>query len=186
MILNTRHGLPVDGPSRKDTSPIGGLFFTRRQVILICNRNIYWEVTKDLSLFPKCLGSLSDCVRYGTYQKSSSPWVRPPNSLTKAKSLLHAYSRRKLSYDEDALDAVVGALNMPTLEAKELFQYWGMPMNSSDTRAGQVGLVFLIGLNWYHQKPCRRRIGFPSWSLLRWDGPIEWGNERVQNQDMGK
>jgi hypothetical protein len=34
--------------------------------------------------------------------------------------------------------------------------------------------MFGFALNWIHAKPCHRRSGFPSWSPLGWEGPIEY------------
>lgn len=35
-------------------------------------------------------------------------------------------------------------------------------------------------LDWYDEEPCRKRKGFPSWSSIAWDGPIEWGSGMVK------
>jgi hypothetical protein len=34
--------------------------------------------------------------------------------------------------------------------------------------------MFEFALNWIHTKPCHRRSGFPSWSPLGWEGPVEY------------
>lgn len=56
----------------------------------------------------KTLGALSGCIFHqGQYEPS---W----NSLQRATIMLPAYSRRRLTYDSDALDAVVGSLERLT------------------------------------------------------------------------
>jgi len=39
-----------------------------------------------------------------------------------------------------------------------------------------------MALLWYHESPCRRRQGSPSWSSLGWTGPIRWEDDSVNGR----
>jgi hypothetical protein len=82
--------------------------------------------------------------------------------------MLREYSFRNLSFDSDALDAVVGALNMLEEESPPLRSLYGVPCSNGDVPSAKS----YFALHWYHAAPCRRRLGFPSWSSLGWQGPI--------------
>jgi hypothetical protein len=91
--------------------------------------------------------------------------------------LLYKYTMRSLSYDADALNACLGVLK----SIDEWNHIWGVP--------------FAIGshkfpLGWYHQKPARRREGFPSWSWAGWETridirPFSYVDKRCEFQILG-
>lgn len=97
--------------------------------------------------------------------------------------VLKQYSARALSFDADALNAIIGALNS---YAKYGVQHiWGVPWKRSSADYSPGLKEFLstshsvrrdidIALLWNHEKPSIRRNGFPSWSPLGWKTPIEW------------
>jgi hypothetical protein len=77
------------------------------------------------------------------------------------------FSKRKLSYDSDVLNAMLGIFNsLKGSKGKLIRNLYGMPV-----KEGSKGLV--LALCWYHSEPARRRDGFPSWSWAGWDGGVE-------------
>jgi len=99
---------------------------------------------------------------------------------------LVAYSKRSLSYDADSLNAILEALN--TLRKSSVYHIWGLPPTinmslnfrapvpaESHTRLFcDMGYGLGLPLSWCHRKAAGRRRGFPSWSLLGWEGAIEF------------
>ncbi|KAI1140130.1 HET-domain-containing protein [Hypoxylon sp. FL0543] len=75
-----------------------------------------------------------------------------------AQSMLAEYSRRKLRYGCDALNAILGILQM--LEEHGVYSIWGLTISNQPM------------LHWHHEHPCKRRPEFPSWSYLGWEGHI--------------
>lgn len=97
--------------------------------------------------------------------------------MLRAQILLEQYSLRTISFEEDALNAIVGALN--TLSAEDIYHIWGIPFShttyeqDSETKlpspiSGELALL------WHHESSCNRRAPFPSWSSVGWDGKISW------------
>ncbi|KAH7083422.1 heterokaryon incompatibility protein-domain-containing protein [Paraphoma chrysanthemicola] len=121
------------------------------------------------------------------------------NGMIQATRYLEVYSSRQLSYDSDALEAIVGALN--TLREREMgdriFHIWGMPVCPIDGK--ELPLICTVdekgslsgcnaikmGLFWYHKSPARRRQMFPSWSSLEWQGPISWQYHELDGDEHG-
>jgi hypothetical protein len=117
-----------------------------------------------------------------TYTDPRHRCVTNAHTVMKA---LEAYSTRKLSFQQDALNAVSGILK---LFAKHgVHHIWGAPcffsgnVYAPDLCTGNswidathptrgVELALLMD-NFY---PCERRVGFPSWSPLGWSSPFQW------------
>jgi hypothetical protein len=137
--------------------------FTERQIIFLCNTGCAYEA--------ETAGLIQDQDGWAV------EGLRPDNSLNKtaleeAVAYLMSFSTRDLSYDTDALDAILGALHT----IGTIHQIWGVPFQLKDapTRHGQLlrGGTYSIALLWYHYEPARRRHGFPSWSSIGWAGGI--------------
>jgi hypothetical protein len=83
------------------------------------------------------------------------------NAWDRANHMMRQFAGRSLTYEEDALNAIIGALG--TLEGVDHTE--GVTIqrsNSSETSSTYMAL------NWCHDLPCSRRKGFPSWSPLGW------------------
>jgi hypothetical protein len=133
------------------------LFFTGTQIKYGCNR----ELRKSLPVgwipsFP---------------MESSEAYIYPH---TGAKDMISAYTGRHLTYESDALAAIIGALN--SLQDKTLRHIWGFPLNCLSDG------VFLP-LLWQHRNPCARRTHFPSWSPIAWTGQAVWLCPDIKNVD---
>ena len=85
-----------------------------------------------------------------------------------ATSILEEYTRRKLTFDSDALNGIVGVLNTLSKAESPIFHTWGVTFGRLPYARGPQPLA--IALSWFHDKPCLRREAFPSWSPLGWEG----------------
>jgi hypothetical protein len=134
------------------------LILTGRQAMFLCNTQLNFEAEDDDSEH-----------RYEASAFQSVGWLPPRASdpqkvaLDIAQSYLIEYSKRALSYDADALDAIVGALN--TLMRETVYHTWGVPFAPIHQR---------VLLSWSHSSLARRRPAFPSWSPLGWVGAIDF------------
>ncbi|KAH6949109.1 ankyrin repeat-containing domain protein [Fusarium avenaceum] len=103
-------------------------------------------------------------------------------------NLLADYTRRKLTYEHDALNAMLGVLRVFAAdEQNPIYHVCGVPIirdpqtnltsllagiDVGDEDAGIALLGFVSGLCWTFQYPGVRRPGFPSWSWTGWDGVV--------------
>jgi hypothetical protein len=132
------------------------LFFTKDQVSYICN-------CSPKQWWPR------GWIPFKELEDS-----RINDGLSRAKHIIAAYTGRQLTYESDALAAIVGALN--TIDGGIIHHIWGLPFRcylqpkESKESVPSVQLPLL----WQHQQPCTRRYGFPSWSPIAWTGSVEW------------
>jgi len=127
------------------------LYLTDTRLFYICDNQNEVYCDADTGSMPTwaSLGSLC-----GSLPDESWGW----NLYT---GILEEYTRRKLTFDSDALNGIVGVLNTLSKAESPIFHIWGVAF-------GDVPLA--IRLNWYHYAPCLRRENFPSWSPLGWEG----------------
>ncbi|KAJ4990365.1 tol protein [Stagonosporopsis vannaccii] len=158
------------------------LIFTERQVIYVCNTKTRYEASMASFFESDFLDSARETPGtsgWTSYQVQQHDHLRADkHPLLRAMELLEIYSVRKLSYDLDALNAIIGALH--TLIKDNVYHICGVPIylptptvfddGSICRRELDVKFVFL----WYHDEPARRRCGFPSWSPVAWDGELFW------------
>ena len=139
------------------------LVFTERQMIFLCNTSYAYEA------------ETAESIRYD--DKWAIGRLRPNNSpnktaLEEAVAYLEGFSARDLSYDTDALDAILGALHT----ISDIHQIWGVPLVFPDEIQKPEVISddesYSIALMWHHFKPARRRHGFPSWYSIGWAGGI--------------
>jgi hypothetical protein len=97
------------------------------------------------------------------------------------------YTKRALTYAEDALRAVRGLLRaLASKERESWMQFWGVLVSPTAswrrfldplvTPAQQVGMVFTYGLCWHvvSGTVTKRTPGLPSWSWAGWVGAVKW------------
>jgi hypothetical protein len=96
------------------------LFFTERQVVYIAGEPIKYEVRSP--------------VRRGGYGSLAHmlPPLNPHAGLSCATWLISEYSRRHLSYEMDALNAIVGALNTLDRLQRSARHVFGLPFTCLD------------------------------------------------------
>jgi hypothetical protein len=146
------------------------LFFTDQDFAYICNKCARSE-TKD-HLEAK-LGPLRGCL--------------PSNKsgFSGAIDLVQEYTGRDLTSDNDALNAILGALNTLVAQSIPVYHIWGVPFGpqmSKDQAPAKLdhgSQTVNLGLFWYHPRknppsPCRRIEGFPSWSPVGWKGKVQF------------
>jgi ankyrin repeat protein len=102
--------------------------------------------------------------------------------------LLADYTRRKLTYGHDALNAMLGVFRVyAAYPENPIYHVCGVPIIrdlevnlASLAAVSDIGnedasialLGFMTGLCWTFQHPGVRRPGFPSWSWTGWDGVV--------------
>lgn len=152
------------------------LFFTDRHVVFACNT----KTCRDGIGFHRTNKDKQWLLNWLPIQEKGGKHYEEPPMLS-AKRLLKEYSMRNLSYEVDALNAIVGALN--ALFERSLYHVWGVPILHErdaqkpykdnlppDPERGHFAML------WYHDRPCQRRHSFPSWSSVGWTGPISWNS----------
>lgn len=99
------------------------------------------------------------------------------------KQHIQHYSGLELTVDTDILLGMSGIFRAYERLECPTYNYCGVPIRvtsrkSFDSKRWTMG--FVDGLLWRHQRPCRRRIGFPSWSWAGWFGIVEWESEDLE------
>lgn len=109
--------------------------------------------------------------------------------------LIREYSRRRLTYPSDAINAFAGILRAFQNTEYPVYHLWGspilppvaMPLAGDDCGDGVVALSrstsdgFLLGLCWRADGTAaagvpgvKRRAGFPSWCWTGWEGAVSF------------
>jgi hypothetical protein len=139
------------------------LFFTDREIAYICEEGIESELGDHKCRYGGSI--LGHCLPHEN------------DGLRRAYKMLVQYTNRDLTYDSDALNAIVGALNTLNDGKSGVYHIWGLlfevemePPFAEDRVTGIVN----IGIFWKHPSPCHRRVGFPSWSPLGWKGNVSF------------
>jgi hypothetical protein len=90
------------------------------------------------------------------------------HGLSRGTGLLIVYSLRSLSFQSDALNAILGILKFLRTENDPIGSFWGVPFGRS-SRCNRP-TDFRLCLYWRTSgSSARRRYGFPSWSPLAWE-----------------
>jgi hypothetical protein len=126
----------------------------------------------------------------GTLLGANLNYISHHKSFLKVQGLLEQYTTRKLSYDDDSLNAFQGVLRYFGNQECQVRQLWGVPYILHDAileyYPNHVEAYLLDGLCWRHvhsyweeDKDLRpkRRPNFPSWSWAGWAGAIQHDRE---------
>jgi hypothetical protein len=143
------------------------LYFSEYQLVYICEKKAQNDGLVDVNR-----GSLSS-------RWNSLPTGTDWRSWETATAMMKEYLRRDLTYDADALNAIVGALN--TL--KEVDHIYGVLLTHSEY-LGWEKYPQPIALHWVHTSPCPRRKDFPSWSPLGWNGAVDYLHKNVDGDAL--
>jgi hypothetical protein len=148
------------------------LFFTDKQAVYIYTTSIHFDnehgVVPDSDARTRRPGPLMSLLPSDQNHRVV-PWDE--YVLQPAMALIEEYSKRSLSYDSDALNAIVGALNTLTSLLHPIYHILGVPFIerkhdgfASDERGYLIREPSIqVAMFWYHKQPSRRRPGFPSW-----------------------
>ena len=138
-------------------------YFARRRLVFLDGQVTYL-----------CNAS-SDAIRitgWLPHMHRSSIFLR--NHMYRIKSILTAYTGRQLTYESDALAAIVSALT--SFSDGALQHIWGVPLSRRFSRGHHTDWnpYTEFALSWFHSASCSRRNGFPSWSPIAWAGRVDW------------
>lgn len=102
-------------------------------------------------------------------------------TLIAYKHHVSEFTKRRLSYEEDPLQAVSSILDRFTPEGHAIYHLYGLPYVPKQVDYIEDGrdhhLDFKYSLLWTHgplATPTRRRSTFPSWSWTGWEGQVNW------------
>ncbi|KAK8108053.1 uncharacterized protein PG998_010066 [Apiospora kogelbergensis] len=149
------------------------LFFTETQTLLICDSMVFTEaMTNGVSLEDAGWTS-SGLIRRGSKRPLPKSWshqqAAPLNEYLDLRSKIVWYSNRLLTFEDDSLRAFLGILNDHRHSGVRQHHIWGVPILHIEGSHGP-----LIALDWTHgsKRARRRRLSFPSWSWIGWEGPV--------------
>jgi hypothetical protein len=125
------------------------VIFTDHEVAFLCNRMHCRESVKNELISPAQDAEHGLVLSNYLWKMGWRP-TRSTKPETIATNLMNESSVRDLSFDEDALNVVVGILKHLGVR-----HWWGMLVSPTD-----------LDLAWRKPTPGRRREGFPSWSWV--------------------
>ncbi|KAI1653924.1 heterokaryon incompatibility protein-domain-containing protein [Daldinia decipiens] len=134
------------------------LVFTDYEASYLCDTICLAEHAQDsMSIMAR---GVDDRLKSFTLSYSEDDKIIYKYNMYRVHQMIIEYSRRQLGYPSDALHAIKGVIKL--LEIKAFTLIWGIPIHYN-----------LPMIHWYHEHPTERRPGFPSWSFLGWNGPIQ-------------
>ena len=152
------------------------LIFTKDQVYFECNGMHCAEVVHLplQAMHDTTTGKFKAKVPPGAFAQKSigdNPWS--------VMRYVSEFTKRKLSHQSDALNAIQGIFRAFEKGQYPLYQLMGVPIMPSHAipipRSPEDG--FMMGLLWNYKYPnsegCHRRQEFPSWSWARWSAQTE-------------
>lgn len=168
------------------------LFFGENQVVLHCNQKSQFEDSFVLHQLHRpiphdlFISGMQNCTP-GPLTIDRADTLGRDLHMERILNILSSYCGRRLSFEMDALNAVLGTLT--TFRQHGIHHCWGVPFRSITPEEGcfcSSGDVAIdgIALLWRSVYSFRRRKGFPSWSPLGWAGHIRWF-WRYRQQDDG-
>jgi Heterokaryon incompatibility protein (HET) len=149
------------------------LIFTTEQVFFECQSMSCSEVLDEpLEQLHHHKSEMDSRYRTGLFPNQGTG--KGPFDVAK---LIETYSRKKLTYESDGLNAIAGLFRMFGRQSPAVNGYWGVPF-VSDNRDWLAKLskgAFLHGLLWIIEGDCKRRKGqFPTWSWVGFVGPVNY------------
>ncbi|KAF1927882.1 HET-domain-containing protein [Didymella exigua CBS 183.55] len=159
------------------------LVFTDRQAIFVCDTETYYEATtipmlhgyksvedREASYLREEL-LLENCLPRRQLETKWADTGIKSSGMDRARAYLEQYCRRSLRFDNDALEAISGALY--TLASESVYHISGLPF---DFHTDKNDRYIELSMHWSHlnRGKTRRRNGFPSWSPIGWEGRISW------------
>ncbi|CAI9627456.1 unnamed protein product [Alternaria burnsii] len=141
------------------------LYFTESGVLYICRKSYEHErFCRGLA------GSGVSMLRGSVDSRAFEIEDDGHRVLHEVMRLLEQYMTRQLSYETDVLNAILGVLNYHHTRNLSIGTICGLPYQTSIAGPG------IICLNWRHDRPATRRLGYPSWSPFGWVGPVRFSH----------
>jgi hypothetical protein len=152
------------------------LIFTDHGVIFMCYGMQCWEnIEQDFQ--PEVDGYSSGVI---SRADQIIPNIKNRGHEEWTNIILEEYSRRTLSFDEDALQACLGILR-----GFNVTHYWGVKItNAIDLSMQEQIRPLAMDLYWRNYKPTNRREGFPTWSWTSCGGKKDFGSSAPFAGDM--
>ncbi|KAK7699604.1 hypothetical protein SLS64_011558 [Diaporthe eres] len=140
------------------------LLFTDHGIVFICRGMQRWE-TIDQEVTEE------DGENRGAISRLEQilPDVKTVDPEPWTSILLEEYSKRTLSFDEDALQACLGML-----KGMRVTHHWGIQVTNS-INPGRGHRPLVMDLYWRNYSPAERRTGFPTWSWASCRGRKDFG-----------
>lgn len=153
------------------------LIFTPSQVLFLCNEN--YQEESICRLFREA----GDTPRTRTTPEVFNNLIPGESPLPWKRDFLdqvREYKTRDLTFPKDSLNAFLGVLNSLTYQSRSLDDQilhvsWGLLAKMKWTNDD-----LSVYLNWYHESPAERQVGFPSWAWTSWSGPVKTRHEGIQ------
>jgi hypothetical protein len=142
------------------------LIFTDEQVYLHCMQREFREtIDQDYSLLAQ-----SDSDDFATpFQCGILHLIPQKHGLESVYGLIRDFSRRKITFQSDTLNALLGVLNFFQEAYPDEFRHiWGQPIPYKKTSS--MGDIVASAMRWQQRNQVERRPGFPSWSWIGWKG----------------
>ncbi|KAF5557133.1 ankyrin repeat-containing protein [Fusarium napiforme] len=179
------------------------IFFSETEMSFECRNLVAREALRIPPSVERLMSGL-DIHLEGGLMKTS--WIYGRSSIvssvaggTDFSKRLGEFTERKLSYQSDALNAMLGVLQVyATHEPNPIYHVCGVPIlnyplhynfgffsATRDDRIDDASVAlagFVGGLCWRLQAPGMRRSGFPSWSWTGWDGQVASEDEHHYRQ----
>lgn len=162
------------------------LIFTKEQVLFLCNsmwlaESVAFPIEADYLQLQE-VDNFKRLLRSDQYLLSRERSFLPVERMGGLRDHIYEYSRRTLRYEEDSLNAFLGVLNShasSALKSQPLWHIWGIPFviyNETQCQQwnSQAPSCAEFPFFWMHEKPARRRNGFPSWSWTGWAGQVNF------------
>ena len=143
------------------------LIFSDQQLLFECN-GMHCTETFDMPLdimHSSSTQKFEETVPFGSFphkNPGASPWT--------IMSYISDYSRRDLTYQTDAVNAIHGVLTVFEHASVPIHQLVGVPFYPIHRRSAAC---FAAGLCWQSRGRQVSRLAFPSWSWAGWEGQVD-------------
>ncbi|KAF5722632.1 ankyrin repeat-containing protein [Fusarium mundagurra] len=165
------------------------IFFSETEMSFECGNMVAREAIRIPPRVERLMSDLQSRLMMSSWIYGESGIISSDEGGTDLFERLAEYTKRKLSYQSDALNAMLGILQVyATHKPNPIYHVCGVPIivydsenqlgrlsassddGTDDARVALAG--FVSGLCWTLQVPGMRRLGFPSWSWTGWDGQV--------------
>ncbi|RSM02612.1 hypothetical protein CEP52_007866 [Fusarium oligoseptatum] len=166
------------------------LFFSESEMSFECRDLLAREAIRLPPGVEKHMARLDERLMHPSWIYRQSKIASSHNGGSDLFDRLAEYTGRQLTYQSDALNAMLGILRVfATRKRCPIYHICGVPIlhfakpstlhhrraTSNHAGSDKTGALngFVSGLCWTLQSPGTRRPGFPSWSWAGWDGVVD-------------
>ncbi|KAK0721928.1 hypothetical protein B0T26DRAFT_673691 [Lasiosphaeria miniovina] len=152
------------------------LFFTDREMSYECRNLLCREAIRLPAQVERGLKEIHLDLFSWIYNRQAV--TDPRTRFNSIFNVLAEYTSRRLTYQSDALNAMLGIFQIfADRERNPTYYICGVPVLSQDDKidrdmSWQPLVGFINGLTLLSKRPAKRRPGFPSWSWTGWEGVV--------------